>query len=178
MGWVFTKQSGAPLAISMGAAGDTYNQFGLATPVALTAIPYDLGTATRIGNGVTYFPGYKTVPDPVIATYTTDFRSRSSLRALADPNGNIILENPAIGTLGGLGLRPFVGPGLFDLDLNLIRTFAIRENWRFQLRADANAVTNTPQWGAPNLTLNSTSFGQITTSTGNRIVTVEARLSF
>jgi hypothetical protein len=178
IGWVFTKQSGVPLGITMGASGDTYNQFGLATPVALTAIPYDLGSATRVGNGVTYFAGYKTVPDPAIATYPSDFKSRSTLRALADPSGNIILVNPVLGTLGNLDQRPFVGPGLFDLDLNLIRTFSIREGWRFQLRADANAVTNTPQWGNPNLTLNSTNFGQITTATGNRIVTVEARLSF
>jgi hypothetical protein len=177
-GWVLTKQSGAPLAITMGASGDTYNFNGLATPVALTAIPYSLGSATRLGNGVTYFAGYKTVPDPVIATYPTDFRSRSSLRALADPSGNIVLVNPALGTLGSLDQRPFVGPGLFDLDVNLIRTFTIREGWRLQFRADANAVTNTPQWGAPNMTLNGTSFGQITTATGNRIVTVEARFSF
>jgi hypothetical protein len=178
VGWVMTKQSGAPLAITMGASGDTYNQFGLATPVALTAVPYGLGTATRIGNGATYFSGYKTVPDPIIATYPTDFRARSTLRALADSSGNIVLVNPAIGTLGSLDQRPFVGPGLFDLDFNLIRTFSIRERWRLRFRADANAITNTPQWGAPNMTLNGTTFGQITTATGNRIVTLEARISF
>ncbi len=175
-GWVLTMQSGQPLGLTV--AGTTFNNVNAAGAVPLTDIPYNLGNAQRVGNGVTYFKGYTVVADPVVQSFPTDFRSRSTLRAVADPNGKIILVNPSIGTLGVMDTRPFVGPGTFNLDLNIIRNFAITEKVRLQLRADANSVTNTPQWGNPSLNINSTNFGQITSADGNRIVTVEARITF
>jgi hypothetical protein len=127
---------------------------------------------------VTYFKGYTTVPDPVVQTYASDFRSRSTLRAVVDAKGNVIIVNPATGTLGTLSPRPLVGPGFYNLDLNIVRTLVLREGWKLQIRADANSVTNTPQWGDPNLNINSLNFGNITTAGGNRIVTLQARISF
>ena len=96
----------------------------------------------------------------------------------ADPSGKIILANTAIGTLGSLDRRAIFGPGAFNLDLNLIKTIAIHEKWRLKLRADANAITNSPQFGNPTLSINSLNFGNISGASGNRIVTLEARISF
>ena len=59
-----------------------------------------------------------------------------------------------------------------------IKTIAIHEKWRFQLRADANAITNSPQFGNPTLSINSLNFGNISSASGNRIVTLEGRISF
>ena len=176
MGWVLAAQSGSPLGLTV--AGNTFNNLGGATGVALASIPANLGSVARVDSGVTYFKRYTTVTDPVVQTYSTDFRSRSTLRAVMDPKGNIILINPTVGTLGSLSQRPLIGPGLFNLDLNLVRTLVVREGWKLQIRADANSVTNTPQWGDPSLNINSTNFGNITTAGGNRIITLQARISF
>lgn len=175
-GWVLTMQSGSPIGITV--AGNTFNNSGGATAVPLADIPANLGSVSRVASGVTYFNGYNVVADPIVQTYSADFRSRSTLRAIADPSGRIILVNPAVGTLGYLSTRPLVGPGIFNLDLNLIRTFRLQEGLQFQIRADATSVTNTPQWGNPNLNINSTNFGANTSAGGNRIVTLEGRIRF
>jgi len=39
-------------------------------------------------------------------------------------------------------------------------------------------VLNTPQWGNPNLNIDNTNFGRITTATGNRRFVMNARLNF
>jgi hypothetical protein len=95
-GFVLTVNSGTPLAIT--ASGDAFNQFGGATPVALAAIPGNMGHLTRVGNGVTYFPGYTLVADPQVQGFPSAFRSLSTLRAVVNPSGQMILENPALGT--------------------------------------------------------------------------------
>jgi hypothetical protein len=48
----------------------------------------------------------------------------------------------------------------------------------FTLRADAVNVLNKPQWGAPTMSFNGTSFGRITSALGNRTVTLDARIDF
>jgi hypothetical protein len=118
------------------------------------------------------------VPDPQVQGFSSAFSSRSTLRALVNPAGQIILENPILGTLGNLDQRPIYGPGLFELDMNLMKTFRVKERYNFTVRADATSISNTPQFGSPNLSINSLNFGNITSAAGNRIVTLEARISF
>jgi hypothetical protein len=175
-GFVFTWNSGTPLGIT--ASGDSYNQFGLATPQALAAVPGNMGSVARVGNGVTYFRGYTLVPDPQVQGFSSAFSARNTLRAWPIRPVRIILANPILGTLGNLDQRPIYGPGLFELDMNLMKTFRIKERYSFTVRADATSITNTAQFGAPNLNINSLNFGNITSAGGNRIVTLEARISF
>lgn len=47
-----------------------------------------------------------------------------------------------------------------DFDVSIFRRFAIKRV-QTEFRAEAFNVTNTPVWGAPNSTLNSPTFGQI-----------------
>jgi len=47
-----------------------------------------------------------------------------------------------------------------------------------RLRADALNILNRPIWGTPNLNIDSTSFGQITSATGNRNIVLGARVEF
>jgi len=56
--------------------------------------------------------------------------------------------------------------------------FRFRETKTFTVRADAINLLNKPQWGLPNTSINSTSFGQITTATGTRTITFNARIDF
>jgi hypothetical protein len=46
------------------------------------------------------------------------------------------------------------------------------------LRADVINLLNKPQWGNPVTNINSATFGRITTATGNRTVTINARVDF
>jgi hypothetical protein len=79
----------------------------------------------------------------------------------------------APGTYGGLGYNTLKGPGVFQLNMALSRTFAIREHQSVQLRAEAFNLPNhlnpfTPGVGpnagqrSGNISLTAPNFGQIT----------------
>src|SRR5579883_2011315 len=58
-------------------------------------------------------------------------------------------SRPAVGTFGNVGRNSYFGPGLFNTDLSLAKSFDIREGVRFQLRAEAFNVFNHPNLGQP-----------------------------
>ena len=72
------------------------------------------------------------------------------------------------------------GPGLFRLDVNLVKHIKIGERRELQLRADAVNFTNTPEFSNPNTDINSPNFGRIssTLAESNRVIVVGARLNF
>ncbi|MBI3207657.1 MAG: carboxypeptidase regulatory-like domain-containing protein [Candidatus Solibacter usitatus] len=175
-GYIFNVFSGSPL--EFGVNSNTFNNYGGATALALAPIANGIGGVTRTGNGVVFFPGYKVVTDPQVNGFDSAFAGRSTMRAIADPSGKIILANPLPGTLGNIGQRVLNGPGTFRLDVNLLKTIAISERRNFVIRADAINLSNTPQFGNPNMSINSLNFGNITSAGGTRVVTLEARLNF
>jgi hypothetical protein len=78
-------------------------------------------------------------------------------------------------------MRPFniEGPGSWQLDLGLARTFQIRESQRLEFRAETFNVTNsfrpqvtlaTATATAPFTTLNNNTFGQINAAMDARIM--------
>jgi hypothetical protein len=68
---------------------------------------------------------------------------------------------PAAGQLGNLGIGDIKGPGLFQLDLAVSRTFRLTEHQNFQLRGEAFNLPNHLNPNTPVATLNSGNFGQI-----------------
>ncbi len=178
MGAIFNVFSGTPLNVTSGRS--SLNTLGDNTPMAVGAISPGLGEAVRQGNGVVYFAGLQSIPDPSILGLTTSngIQGRSTLRAIADASGKPMLVNPTPGVLGNL--QPFFleGPGEFRFDVNVQKTFRLREGWALELRGDAIDVTNSPQWSDPNVDINSLNFGRITGAGGNRIIVVGARVNF
>ena len=87
---------------------------------------------------------------------------------------------PAPGTPGTLGLQSNNLPGQREVDFSVFKTFPITERVKFQFRAEAYNIANTPQWGGPDATLGDPQFGQITsTQTGTeRHVQFALRLFF
>jgi Carboxypeptidase regulatory-like domain/TonB dependent receptor/TonB-dependent Receptor Plug Domain len=68
-------------------------------------------------------------------------------------------------------------PGYEDLDASLLKTFAITESVLFQLRMDTFNTLNHTNLGNPVSTINSSTFGELTTATA-RSVQIGGRLTF
>jgi len=75
-------------------------------------------------------------------------------------------------------LSTYRGPSLINEDATLMKNFYIREKKYVQLRLEAYSVTSSPQWGLPDTGFGNTTFGQITTSGGNRSVQVAGKFYF
>ena len=78
---------------------------------------------------------------------------------------------------------PFFGelrnPPSKTLDASIVRRIAIRERLKFDIRADASSLTNTPQWGSPGTSMsNKATFGVIQSAGGNRRVQLSFRAVF
>ena len=180
IGFIFNLFSGAPVYVTSGTNRDTWNTFGDNTPTAVAPFAKSTGEVKKTPNGVIYFEGLKQVPDPSIQNLTTkgNVRSRSTLQAIADQNGAILLVNPVAGTNGNLAPNFLEGPGDFRFDVNLIKRIAAGEGRYIELRFDAIDMTNSPHFGNPNADMNSVNFGRITSATGNRILVAGLRFSF
>ena len=71
------------------------------------------------------------------------------------------------------------GPGLFNWDLSLFKTFTVRERIKAQFRAEALNATNTVYFGNPNTTVTNASFGLITSQINNpRLVQLGIRITY
>jgi hypothetical protein len=68
------------------------------------------------------------------------------------------------GVFGNAGRNIIRGPGFFELDMSLYRTFRITERLHFEFEANAIGVTNTPHFGNPTSDINNSNFGKITGS--------------
>jgi len=70
------------------------------------------------------------------------------------------------------------GPGIVAVDASLSRTVAMGETRSFEARVTANNVFNTVQYSGIDTTLNSQTFGQVTSAAAMRQLTVIARFRF
>jgi len=156
----------------------------------------DPGRVIRTGNGVVYYDPsqFTQVKDPFCTSITNQFNLQSHCTNLAiESNGNILFENSALGQVGTMDLvSNWKGPGLFDIDMNLVKRVAIKERFTLEFRMDAISATNTPHFPNPNTSVDSTSFGRITAPSaggsnsfttpavfyGNRVYVANLRLSF
>jgi hypothetical protein len=86
---------------------------------------------------------------------------------------------PAAFTFGDVGRNTVYGPGRQTLDLALQREFAVTENMKLQLRAEAFNALNHTNLGTPNRFVNTPQFGTITeAATPGREIQLGIRLSF
>jgi hypothetical protein len=71
---------------------------------------------------------------------------------------------PAPYTYGNVGrtLPDIAGDGLFNLDFSLFKNFTVHERFRFQFRAEAFNLTNTPTFEIPGTGYGTPTFGQVT----------------
>jgi hypothetical protein len=77
---------------------------------------------------------------------------------------------PALGTFGNVGLGSVKGPGFWQFDLSLSRTFQIRESQKLEFRAESFNLTNRFIMQDPTVDLNSNLFGKVTAARDPRIM--------
>jgi hypothetical protein len=193
-GWqlsgILSWKSGAPLTLTSNIYTTAYSPqdpgkgglAGAALPTVdiLAPLSKNFGEV-QVGDGfVQYFPGLTTVaaPSTAFGSDPDNIRVRNTNQIVVDASGKTIFQNPASGMVGNAGLAYLSGPGTFGLDMALMKRVQIREGTSFTIRADAVNVLNKPQWGAPTMNINSASFGRITTATGARQITLNARIDF
>jgi hypothetical protein len=195
-GWqlsgILNTASGTPLSIT--GIGGGFTNGGTSTASLVGDLPSDLAKLTRVTNGVVYFPTLTQVTDPQVANLTTqqNLQSSSTMKAIAS-DGKVFLQNAASGTVGTLAIRTNLrGPGTFTLDMNMGKTFRIKERYSVEFRVDAISVTNTTKFDNPTNSINSTSFGRITAFAsnggnqftmpsifnGNRVLVLNLRVNF
>ena len=82
------------------------------------------------------------------------------------------------GQFGNAGRDIARGPAFTDLDVSLIRQFALAEMMRLQFRAECFNIANHPNFGLPVADLNSTNFGQILSAGPARLMQFALKLTF
>jgi len=130
------------------------------TPIALSA------SATGGANRPNVVPGVNdSVPHQTLAQWfnTAAFTS------------------PAPYTFGNVSrtLPDVLSPGLVNVDLSVLRAFAIMERYRLQFRAEAFNLNNTPQFAGPGNSITSGTFGAITATLNQpRVFQFALRIDF
>jgi hypothetical protein len=87
-----------------------------------------------------------------------------TLQRWFDPSA---FATPALYTYGNAGRNTLFGPGRTNWDTSLFKNFVIREQTRFEFRAEAFNVLNHPQFGLPNQNIGNAQVGSITSTVGN-----------
>lgn len=95
----------------------------------------------------------------------TSFGTKGYL--VANPTTNSPWSSPAIGTFGPGRPYSLVGPGSYELDMALSRTFPVYEDTKLQFRWEAFNIPNEAIFSNPSAALNSSTFGNITTTATN-----------
>ena len=179
LGGIFNYSSGQPLTITA-PVSTVWQSTTASTPVALGPVPSDIGKVTFVSNGVVYFPTLTLADDPANSSVSSanSLSGSFSNRGIKDGNGNWLLVNPAPGQVGTLGRNTIVGPGNIRLDMNLIKRIRMTEAKDFEFRVDVVNILNHANFGNPNVNINSTNFGRITSASGARRFTFNARVNF
>jgi hypothetical protein len=92
-------------------------------------------------------------------------------------NTAAFVANP-IGTDGTSARNLLDGPGSKNVDMGIFRDFSLRERTKLQFRAEFTNFFNLVNLNAPNATLTSSTFGQITSASAMRQLQLGLRLSF
>jgi hypothetical protein len=79
---------------------------------------------------------------------------------------------------GNAGFRVARGPGQWNVDLGLGKSFNMRESVKLDLRMDMFNAFNHTNFGNPNANINTPDFGKITSTRGARTIQIHSRLSF
>lgn len=117
-----------------------------------------------------------------VANINGKFRRLGGIGAGSPWFDTSVFSQPTTAAYGNTGQNAFRGPGFFNLDASVFRSFAVTEKVIFEFRAEAFSITNTPQYGNPSSNVTNSDFGQINASSGgasgNRSMELAGKIRF
>ena len=117
--------------------------------------------------------------NPIRANYTGQAVFGAGTQTTSEWFNPAAFSTPAAYTFGNVGRNTLYGPGMETMDFALVRSFALAERLRMELRGEAFNGLNHSNWDTPNRFVNTPQFGTITeASTPGREFQLSARLSF
>ena len=165
------------------AATDRHNILNLS---AVAETPqFSNPTLRAAASGWRFSPIFKLLSGEYLTMTTSQDRALNSIsgqrvnQTLAGPYGDKSVSNylnpaafamPALGTLGNVGSGSIAGPGTWQLDAALSRTFRLGETRKLEFRAEAFNLTNAFRMEDPDTVLNSNTFGQVISAKEPRIM--------
>jgi hypothetical protein len=146
--WVLSMSTGTPINWT------TTNSmlYGTGVPDQVGNVPFDKAGywwPDGAARGNLFQNSLKFVNDPQRNSVTSldGLNSFCNLNAIADADGNIILQNPLPGTRGNFGFNRIYGLGSWNADMALSKAIKITERKRMQFRVDVMNIFNHPTPG-------------------------------
>ena len=140
------------------------------------------------GRPMTVYSGSNTVSSVRQTPANCSGCPRDMGQVFADPASSFIsyftadqaakFSTPVPGDFSNTGRNYFRGPGFFDIDMALAKNIYFSERYYLQIRADASNLLNHPSFGFPTLTITSSTFGQIKTSTDSASRKIQLGIKF
>ncbi len=142
-------------------------------------------TLRIIGSGWRLSPIFRVLSGSFMSVTTNQDRALSGTvnqrvnQIVGNPYGDKTPKNylnpaafalPDMGSLGNVGRGSIKGPGTWQFDAALSRTFTVHEAQKMEFRAEAFNITNSLRLNSPTTNLNSNIFGQITSAQDPRIL--------
>lgn len=138
--------------------------------------PRVLGGALDINRGVSGSLRANVVPRQSISFPNSTAQEWFNTAAYCTPGINCV--NPSGSSFGDAGRNTIAGPGTITLDMTVNRTIPIKESRSLDLRLTASNVFNHVNFASINTTVNSLTFGEVTSAGGMRRVTMQIRFRF
>ena len=168
-GWqvngILSRTSGAPFYVVQSAAGNLNAAGSQQVPDQIKSSVQIFGSNLKgtppAGSPASVAPGYRYFDTTAYAVVVVD------------------VTHPA--RFGNAGRNNLRGPGFFNVDFSLFRSFSITERIKLQFRGEALNALNHPNFSNPGADISSAgTFGYITstTGTGERNIRLSARVSF
>ncbi|MCC6341935.1 MAG: TonB-dependent receptor [Bryobacterales bacterium] len=142
-----------------------------------SGLPFNVTTGTDTANTAASGP-YR--PDLVHAA--SDNCGRGNLIGCIDPSAFTVADlypiTPANFAYGNAGRNILFGPASQTVNFSIFKNFPIRERLQFQIRLETFSLFNHTNFGNPSATINTSSFGNITSASANRNIQIGAKLQF
>jgi hypothetical protein len=142
-----------------------------------TGLPFNVGTSTDTANTAangTYRPDLVHAP--------SDTCGRGHLVGCIDATAFTVADlypiTPTNYAYGNAGRNLLHGPGAQTVNLSVFKNFPIRERLKLQFRFETFGLFNHTNFGNPSSTINTGSFGNITSASGNRNIQLGGKLQF
>ena len=126
-------------------------------------------------------PGFSPDPTHGVSAGCTALAAGTPLGTVDHYYDPCAFSRPALGTFGNLGRNTLTGPGLFNVDSSLEKTFKPNERFNMQFRAEVFNLFDQAHFYIPSSNTSSGSAGRITTlisNPGGRLIQFGLKVNF